>query len=258
MKLEFLAVPDYECSGVVEHYTKVSILVSSDALVPIAVCSVIVNKKTGNVQHQVKVDKLDARHIRIAMFGYGKNVKSYCTLDQIANDYANLTDNEKKNLRTCFAGLTRSVYMAFRKIPLIQGNALSLLKNYADTLAKAYADIQQSTYENTILPSVNSPAVEADTEPSAENTQENTPAVEEAAPIERHTKKVARLVFANGLTEFLNGNLYDIEIAESGLPNKIEANGHTYYSVLNANGEPRYLDASRISIEEQFTEPPTA
>ena len=257
MNYEFLAVPDYECSGVVEHYTKVSVLISSDALVPIAVCSVIVNKKTGNIQHQAKVDKLDGKHIRIAMFGYGKNVKSHCHLDQLANDYDSLTDNEKQNLRTCFNRLKFSFALASQKMPLLQGIALSQLKDYGDTLANAYADIQQGTYENTVLPPSNAASVATDTEPSGEPI-EAEPRIEEAAPIARHTKKVARLVFANGLTEFLNGNLYDLEIAESGLPNKVEANGHTYYSVLNANGDARYLDAKRISIEEQFTEPPIA
>lgn len=255
MNYEFVAVPDYECSGVVEHYTKVSILVNSDAFVPIAVCSVIVNKKTGNVQHQAKIDHLDGKHVRIAMFGYGKGVKSYCTLDQIANDYANLTDNEKQNLRVCFSRLEHSVAMAVRKMPALNGMPRVDLMHYADQMRKGYWEIEHGEYENSVLPPTNAPAIE---EAPAEETQENAPAVEEAAPIARNTKKVARLVFANGLTEFLNGNLYDLEIAESGLPNKVEANGHTYYSVLNANGDARYLDAKRISIEEQFTEPPIA
>ena len=255
MKLEMYAVPDYICTGVVEHYCKVSVIVSDDQLKPMAVCSVIVNKKTGKIQRQAKVDKLDGRHIRTAVFGYGKNPNSFCAMDQIANFYDRLDDVVRNALHVCFSDLVFALNMARTKLPALAADWPNM-RDCARDLHIQYLDIENGRYENTILPPASAPAT------YAEPTDEPAPAViEEPAEEQRRraTRKVARMVFANGLTEFLNGNIYKIELEKDGLPNVVGTlNGKRYYSVLNANGERRYLDESRIRIEEQFTEPPMA
>ena len=56
---------------------------------------------------------------------------------------------------------------------------------------------------------------------------------------------------AEGLTEFVNGNFYNIVKSQP-------FNGKTFYELKNDSGETRYINKDRLEIIEVYTEPPIA
>ena len=257
MNITFCIVPDYVCSGVVEHYFKTSFFVKNDNGVPVGVFSVIINKKTQAIQRQAKVDNLNARRVRTSLYGYGNGVviKDY---QKLAAEFPNFDTDERQYVRICANQLRYALQIGFAKptCAIDQADRI-LLQDFADNFRTKVLDVTGNTY--TTSPkvaeseSISAPIEDAKKDAPIENAAENATVFNGPAEPPRKSRRVARLVFANGLTEFLNGNLYEIDESKN-----VQANNRTYVCVKTEKGEERYLDAKRISIEEQFTEPPKA
>lgn len=260
MEISFAIVPDYVCSGVTEHYFKTSFLVKNDNGVPTGVFSVIINKKTWSIQRQAKVDNLNARRIRTSLYGYSKTLFIE-DFNKLKTEFKNFSSDELQWIRIGANQMRYALQIGFAKPTCIIGlGERAKLQDYADNFRSTVLDITKNTFTTTptttpnVAESESAPAsVESVIEEAADIVSENETkdAFEEPAEEPRKSRRVARLVFANGLTEFLNGNLYDIDEGKT-----IRTSAKTYLCVKTENGEERYLDESRVKIEEQFTEPP--
>lgn len=257
MEISFAIVPDYVCSGVTEHYFKTSFLVKNDNGVPTGVFSVIINKKTWAIQRQAKVDNLNARRIRTSLYGYSKTLFIE-DFNKLKTEFVNFSSDELQWLRIGANQMRYALQIGFAKPTCIIGlGERAKLQDYADNFRSTVLDIAKNTFtttpnvaESEITPA---PAEDAKTDIDTDNVSENETknAFEEPAEEPRKSRRVARLVFANGLTEFLNGNLYDFDEGKT-----IRTSAKTYLCIKTENGEERYLDENRVKIEEQFTEPP--
>ena len=79
-------VPDYVCSGVVEHYVKVSGVIRFPNVPEMDIFSVIINKKTGKMQRQSRVRKVGTiRQMSTIVFGQGYKK---CEFARGPKDYA--------------------------------------------------------------------------------------------------------------------------------------------------------------------------
>lgn len=255
MEINFCIVPDYVCSGVVEHYFKTSFFVKNDNGVPVGVFSVIINKKTQAIQRQAKVDNLNARRVRTSLYGYGNGVviKDY---QKLAAEFANFNVDERTWLRICCNQIRYALSIGFSKptCAIVQADRI-LLQDFADNFRKQVLGIASNTFTTTPQvaesESISAPIEDEKEDAPIENVAENATVFNEPAEPPRKSRRVARLVFANGLTEFLNGNLYEIDESKN-----VQTSNRTYVCVKTENGEERYLDERRVKIEEQFTEPP--
>lgn len=109
---DLFVVPDYVCSGVVEHYVKVSGVITFPHRSTKDIFSVIVNKKTGNLQRQSRVDQNGTvRQMSTIVFGQGyrKCVFSRGIVD-LAALYQNLDDETKKFLTDAMLSLPSAMY----------------------------------------------------------------------------------------------------------------------------------------------------
>ena len=245
MKLELFVVPDYVCSGVVEHYFKMSVRVSDDNGICKAVYSAIINKKYNRLQKQAKLDNLNPSRVSTAIFGYDRKSSAIIGLEALARASACFGNDERLWLRSCAENLYYAPYM---KQNAFTNDERRELKDFLDNVRKSVRDIQ---YRNFNVAETETAPAAGVIEEVAESESSPIPQAETPSIPPRASKKVARLVFANGLTEFVNGNIYDIDESST-----VSLNGQTYYSVLNESGERRFLNARRVQIEEQFTEPP--
>ena len=109
---DLFVVPDYVCSGVVEHYVKVSGVITFPHRGTKDIFSVIVNKKTGNLQRQNRVDQFGTvRQMSTIVFGQGyrKCVFSRGMID-LAKLYQTLDDGTKKFLTDAMLSLPSAMY----------------------------------------------------------------------------------------------------------------------------------------------------
>ena len=83
------------------------------------------------------------------------------------------------------------------------------------------------------------------------NTEVDNTKVDNTPQKTRKYIQMAKMKNAEGLTEFINGNFYNIVKSQV-------FNGKTFYELKNDSGETRYINKNRLEIIEVYTEPPIA
>lgn len=144
---DLFVVPDYVCSGVVEHYVKVSGVITFPHRGTKDIFSVIVNKKTGNLQRQNRVDQFGTvSQMSTIVFGQGyrKCVFSWGMID-LAKLYQTLDDDTKKFLTDAMLSLSSAMYRTLdsdANMTTEEKNGMRLIK---ECISLCYKDITHGT-----------------------------------------------------------------------------------------------------------------
>lgn len=258
MEIHFYAVPNYVCTGVVERYFKLSV-VFMDSDCRHHVFSVIINRKTNRLEHQAKMDRYPSRKRKIDVLGYGPTPYFALDMDDLNDKYPTWTDESKTMLDKCAMEIGKSINMGMAKIR--NNPAFNISLDDLQELGKWHTDfirnvksIEYGTFkkEDTEAQSVEEPvfsrhAVEEKTD---NNESAVTPA--EVDQLKRKTIKMARINDAEGMYEFVKGNIYKVDLNRC-----TSFGGCMYVSIFTDNGEQRYIRQDRIRLVDQFDEPPT-
>lgn len=104
-------VPDYVCTGVKEHYVKVSVKLMPHG----SVFSVILNKKTEAIQRQAKVTTTTPKQMNRAIYGYGNPFYFAVGTDDMRSIYDKLSIEERRQVKKCVKLLFDAKERYFKK-----------------------------------------------------------------------------------------------------------------------------------------------
>ena len=273
MEIKLYFVRDYVCTGVVEHYFKTSILFT-DEKGRKNVFSVIVNKKTGRVEKQASIDVQSLNKIIRKTIGYVmNNIPVIYDFNSLAVQYNSFTAEEKTLLNVCALDMQHSIEMGFKKVRNTQDDFTAydyvFLTQFIRDFREAMTDIRLgrytvksfSQYEHAVPPTTNNNTETKIEEPKEDiennngneeqEKQEKSNTAKEVSQSLRKTITMARMKNAEGLAEFVNGNVYRVK-------EKCNAwlNGNGYIPLYTDNGDLRFVKEDRIDVFDQFEEPP--
>ena len=210
------------------RYVKVSVVIDDKS-----VFSTICNLKTTKIQCQ-KAFYSDTSSVIHNIRGTGKGC--LMNLDELNKIYHHLPTELQCAIESCFYNLFRS-FRAFEKVANISIADRQEIYKY---LLALDAEIKQITsWKITTLTDKDiDNYIESD-----ENVCNND---------KRSVLTVAKMINADGLTEFVNGNIYQFNYnGQSCVPHKDK-----FYDVLDDNGVSHWLNEDRIKLIQVFTEPP--
>lgn len=228
-----------------DYYTKVSVEVGN-----IGLFCVVRNKHNGSLQHQRYIYAQKPCNHR----WYRGNSQEgfYKGLDNL--DWANISDEEKRNLYDCVKSL-RYAKTRFMSVANLSAEDFDYLNDYVNGLITDF----EYLYQNGNLPpqsaipiatpiTTPTPTAETQSTPiSAEDTQSNATPAEK--PIVRKTIQMAQMLDNKNLTEFVNGCFY--RIVNNNTANQ-------FIGIANDNGETRMVKRNRVNIVNIYAEPPQA
>lgn len=257
MEIKFFVVPDYICTGVVEHYFKLSVMCFTTDEERCHIFSVIINKKTHRIERQAKLDVCSIEKRCSAIFGYGKtsSVEGFRCLNVVYK--RDFTDEQKEMLEECVLNLKGAIDLGLKKNYIQRGSQISdedeiTLKHWHDCFRLRYKSIKLGTYVDE---GFDTPKEEKEDESVASTNDGNAEKdnADDVSESMRKTIQVARMENAKGLDGFVNGNIYKVEMG-----NWKFIGDKTYVPLVNEDGtERRYVLKDRIKLVEQFDEPPT-
>ena len=210
------------------RYVKVSVVIADKS-----VFSTIFNLKTKKIQCQ-KAFYSDTSGVIHNIRGTGKGC--IMNIDELKKIYHHIPNELQCAIELCFYHLFRSS-RAFEKVANISVADMQEIYNYLLTLE---ARIKQITVEQTTI------LTDKDIDNYLESDEN------ECNNDNRSVLTVAKMINADGLTEFVNGNIYQFNYkGQSCVPHK-----NNFYDVLDDNGVSHWLNADRIKLIQVFTEPP--
>jgi hypothetical protein len=194
--------------------------------------SAIINCTTNKMQVGKNIyTSPTSRNVR-QINGFG-NFVVFHNLKEMEQAYQWYSATEKMQIRSVLNELKRSSFKFFKDV--YNSSNITEMEEISNHILKLNQDYNY-LYKNGTLP-------ELQDEVNADEVEVNTNEVEVNKV--RTFVKVAKMINASGLTDFVNGNFYQIDRIEQNGNSVIKRNGK-FITLFDDNGIPHFIDETRL------------